>query len=85
MALVEKSHGGLLGVLPFGRGVGTSGRILKALGFLAAFSLVFFSLGFAFGHGYWVFALWLAAAVLAWVFMRGASDASLPPERPRDE
>ena len=83
MPLVEKWRGGPLGVFPFGPGV-LRGRILKALGFLAAFSLAFFTLGFAFGHGYWVFALWFAAAALAWIFVRGASEASLPPERSRD-
>jgi hypothetical protein len=85
MPLVVKSHGGPLGVFPFGPGAGTSGRILKALGFLTAFGLVFFALGFAFGHGYWFVGLWLAAAALAWIFVRGASEASLPSERPRDE
>ena len=85
MALVEKSHGRSVTVFPFGSGVGASGRILKALRFLTVFSLVFFALGFAFGHGYWFVALWSAAAALAWVFMRGASEASLPSETLRDE
>jgi len=85
MPLVEKWRGGPLGRFPFGHGVGTSGRIRKALGFWAAFSLAFFTLGFAFGHGYWVFALWFAAAWLAWIFVRGASEASLPPEGRPDE
>ena len=79
MPLVDKWHGGPFGGLPGGP------RILKALRFLAAFSLAFFTLGFAFGHGYWAFALWFAAAGLAWIFVRGASDASLPPERHGDE
>jgi len=85
MACVEKLPGGPSKALPTGAGAGTRERIAKALGFLAMFSLAFFTLGFAFGHGYWMFAVWFAAAGLAWIFLRGASDASLPPERGRDE
>jgi hypothetical protein len=85
MALVEKSHGASVTVFPFGSRVGTSGRIRKAASFLTVFGFVFFALGFAFGHGYWAVALWLAAAALAWVFMRGASEASLPSEGLRDD
>jgi hypothetical protein len=85
MALVEKSHGWSVTVFPLGSGVGTSRGIFKGLGFLTVFGLVFFALGFAFGHGYWFVALWLAAAALAWVFMRGASEASLPADHPRDK
>jgi len=81
MALVEKSRS----VFPFGFGAGTNGRTLKSLRFLIVFGLAFFALGFGFGHGYWFVALWSAAAALAWVFMRGASDASLPADRPRDD
>ena len=84
MALVEKSHGRYVTVFPFSPGIGVSRRILKALGFLTAFNLAFFALGFAFGHGYWVIA-WSAAAALAWLFMFGASDASLSSERYRNE
>ena len=84
MALVEKSHGRYVTVFPFSPGIGVSRRILKALGFLVAFNLAFFALGFAFGHGYWVIA-WSAAAALAWLFMFGASDASLSSERYRNE
>ena len=78
MAIAEKSQGGPETLL-------TSRRMLKGLPFLTVFGLVFFALGFAFGHGYWVVALWSAAAVLAWIFMRGASEASLPPDAGRDE
>lgn len=77
MAIAEKSHGGPETVL--------FRRILKGLPFWAGLGLVFFALGFAFGHGYWVVALWTAAAVLAWVFLRGASEVSLPPDNQRDE
>ncbi len=85
MPFAEKLPGGPLKVLPKGSGAGTREWIAKALGFLAMFSLAFFLLGFAFGHGYWIFAVWFAAAGLAWVFLRGASDASSPSERGRDE
>jgi hypothetical protein len=85
MALVEKSHGRFVRVFPFSPGIGASRRILKTLSFLTAFGLAFFGLGFAFGHGYWVIALWSAAAAVAWRFMRGASEASLPSERYSDE
>ncbi|HTO78161.1 MAG TPA: hypothetical protein VMJ31_00135 [Methylocystis sp.] len=85
MALVEKSHGRPLGVFPFRSGVAASRRILKASPLVAVYALVFFALGFAFGHGYWFAALWLAAAALAWVFLRGASDASLPADPAREE
>jgi hypothetical protein len=74
---------GPLKVLPMESTVGMRKRITNILGFLAVFSLAFFTLGFAFGHGHWMFAVWFAAAGLAWIFLRGASDASLPPERPR--
>ena len=80
MALVEKSHGGYAKFFPFSPSIGPSRWILKALGFLVAFNLPFFALGFAFSHGYWVIA-WSAAAALAWLFMFGASEASLPSER----
>ena len=80
MALAEKSHGMSVTNFPF-----INGRILKSLRFLTIFSLAFFALGFAFGHGYWFIALWGAAAALAWIFMRGASEASLPADRARDE
>ena len=62
MPFVEKLSGEPLKVFPMGLVVGTKERIAKALGFLAAFSLAFFALGFAFGHGYWMFAVWFAAA-----------------------
>jgi hypothetical protein len=85
MPFVEKLPGGPPKFLPMNpAAAGTRERIGKAMGFLALFSLAFFALGFAFGHGYWMFAVWFAAAALAWVFMRGASDASLPSERGRD-
>ena len=83
MPFVEKLSGGPLKVLPMELAVGMRKRITNISGFLAVFSLAFFTLGFAFGHGYWMFAVWFAAAGLAWIFLRGASDASLPPERPR--
>jgi hypothetical protein len=85
MPFVEKLHGGSLKVLPTRLSAGVSERIGKALGFLAVFSLAFFALGFAFGHGYWMFAVWFAAAGLAWIFLRGASDASLPSDRYLDD
>ena len=85
MPLAEKSHGRSQTVFPFDPGVGASRRILKASSFLTVFGLAFFALGFACGHGYWFVALWSAAAALAWVFMRGASEASLPSETLRDE
>ena len=85
MPFVEKLSGEPLKVFPMGLVVGTKERIAKALGFLAAFSLAFFALGFAFGHGYWMFAVWFAAAGLAWIFLRGASDASLPSDRDHDD
>ena len=78
MAVAEKSQGGPETVF-------SSRRLLKGLPFLAVFGLVFFGLGFAFGHGYWVVALWSAAAVLAWIFMRGASEVSLPSDNHRDD
>ena len=80
---VEKLSGGLLKVLPMESAAGTRKRITNILGFLAAFSLAFFTLGFAFGHGHWMFAVWFAAAGLAWIFLRGASDASRPLKRLR--
>ncbi len=80
MPFVEKLPGGPLKVLPMKPAAATRERTVKAMGFLAFFSLAFFTLGFAFGHGYWMFAVWFAAAALAWIFMRGASDASLPSE-----
>ena len=83
MPFVEKLSGGPLKVLPMELAVGMRKGITNILGFLAVFSLAFFTLGFAFGHDHWMFAVWFAAASLAWIFLRGASDASLPPERPR--
>jgi hypothetical protein len=81
MALVDKSHGKAALAFPLSSPFWTTRRILKALGFLTLYILVFFGLGFAFRHGYWVAGLWSAAAVLAWVFMRGAAEASLPSAR----
>ncbi len=81
MAVAEKAQGGAGTALS---SIG-SRRTLKGLPFLAVFGLLFFALGFAFGHGYWVVALWSAAAVLAWIFMRGASEVSLPADNARDE
>jgi hypothetical protein len=85
MALVEKTHGWPWAVFPIGSEIPTSGQILKALAFLTAYALTLFTLGFAFGHGHWVIALWCVAAGIAWLFMRGASEASLLSERYRDE
>ena len=85
MALVERSPGRASAVFPMGAQTWTSGGIVKALAFLTAYALILFALGFAFGHGYWVIGLWSVAAGLAWTFMFGASQASLPHERCRDE
>lgn len=85
MAFVVKSQGAPMTVFSLVSDAGGNRGIFKALPSLAIFGLAFFALGFAFGHGYWVVALWTAAAALAWIFMRGASDASLPPEGVREE
>ena len=77
MALVEKSHGKSESIFPVSPAIGAKGWLVKMLGFLTVCCLALAAADFAFTHGYWIVDLWSAAAVLAWMFLRGASQASM--------
>jgi len=78
MALVEKSPGREMTAF-----AAACGRLLHWVAVTAVFGVVVASLYLAVAHGHWVAAVWCAAAGLAWVFVRGAADASLPSSRER--
>ena len=80
MALVEKSHGQPLAAFSFELPAAGS-RLLRGAVVLTGVCLSLAALYLVFSHGHWVAASWCAAAGLAWVFLRGAADASVPSSR----
>lgn len=75
MALVEKNHGELVGWAgerrrPAVKSMGARAALL--LPFAIAAILVYAAVA----HGFWLGAVWTLATLVAWIFLRGAAEAS---------